>query len=465
VQEFITRMTRLQKLNNREAAATVEAGDAVQVMTVHKSKGLEFPLVAVPFLDTAFPSDKQRSAFHPALGLGISFRDTGGNLVPGMVLQQIKVENETKEREEKVRLLYVAMTRAKDRLILSGTRKDTKKPSAATHWLNWLDQCLKDSPLTVREEIRVKNSAVTKAWETKSSATAELPEEIKTALLQGAAPLENYGGRAMHRFSASSLQTYETCPRRYYYQHIETVPPLDTREKQGSSLPPDVLGTLVHQVLEKYARWRMENRFAEDDGIWAEYYRRAVEELAGGRFDLAKEAETMLRDYLHSDLYQSFATKQKFAEYEFQMLLQDGVQSFTVTGYIDAVAETGHGELVIIDYKSGQPPVDVVTREDSDGQSSREMTVSKGYAWQLALYKMAVEHLLQIKGKPSFTVRKAALHYLRNRSEWVLPEKEYRQEILQVCREIAGKKTEEDFAVRTEHCAYCPFSYMCKKES
>jgi ATP-dependent helicase/nuclease subunit A len=78
---------------------------------------------------------------------------------------------------------------------------------------------------------------------------------------------------------------------------------------------------------------------------------------------------------------------------------------------------------------------------------------------------MAVEHLLRIKGKPPFTVKKAALHYLRNRSEWVLPEKEYRQEILQVCREIAGKKTEEDFAVRTDHCAYCPFAYMCKKES
>jgi ATP-dependent helicase/nuclease subunit A len=269
----------------------------------------------------------------------------------------------------------------------------------------------------------------------------------------------------MHRFSASSLQTYLTCPRRYYYQHIETVPPLDIREKQGSSLPPDVLGTLVHQVLEKYARWRMENRFAEDDSVWEEYYREAVEELAGGRFDLAKEAETVLRDYLHSDLYQSFAAKQKFAEYEFQMLLQDGDQNFTVTGYIDAVAETGHGETVIIDYKSGQPPVERVAGEDSDGQPSRETAVSNGYAWQLALYKMAVEHLLRIKGKPSLTVTKASLHFLRNLSEWVLPEKEYRQEILQVCREIAGKKTEEDFAVKTEHCAYCPFAYMCKKES
>ena len=452
VEEFVTRMTQLQKLNNREAAATVEAGDAVQVMTVHKSKGLEFPLVAVPFLEAPFPKDKRKSAFHPTLGLGISLRDAGGKMVPGMVLEQIKEENETKEREEKVRLLYVAMTRAKDRLILSGTRKDTKDPSAATHWLNWLDQCLEgNDALTVREEIRVENSAGTEAGEKDSSAAGSLPAEIRMSLLQGTAPLENYGGRAMNRFSASSLQTYETCPRRYYYQYIETVPPLDTREQQGRSLPPDVLGTLVHQVLEKYAKWRMQNRFAEDDGVWSEYYREAVEELAGGRFDLAKEAEIMLRDYLHSELYQSFAAKQKFAEYEFRMLLQDGDGSFTITGYIDAVAETGRGELAIIDYKSGQPP--------------REGEVSKGYAWQLTLYKMAVEHLLRIMGKPFFNVTKAALHYLRNRSEWVLPEKDYRQEIMDVCREIAGKKTEEDFAVITEHCSYCPFAYMCKKDS
>ena len=61
-------------------------------------------------------------------------------------------------------------------------------------------------------------------------------------------------------------------------------------------------------------------------------------------------------------------------------------------------------------------------------------------------------------------VKKASLHYLRNGSERVLPEKEYRQEILQVCREIAGKKNEGDFSIRTERCAGCPFAYMCRRD-
>ena len=66
--------------------------------------------------------------------------------------------------------------------------------------------------------------------------------------------------------------------------------------------------------------------------------------------------------------------------------------------------------------------------------------------------------------KHSPHVTKASLHYLRDRSEWTLPDKDYRQEILKVCREIAEKKTEKDFAVKTENCSLCPFAYMCKRD-
>ena len=254
----------------------------------------------------------------------------------------------------------------------------------------------------------------------------------------------------MNWFSASSLQTYEACPRRYYYQYIETIPPLDIREDRGNSLPPHVLGSIIHEVLEKYAKWRMEHCYAEDEQVWRAFYDRGVEKLAGGRFDLAKDGDTMLKEYLQSDLYRSFSQKQVFAEYGFQMLLQEEDYHCIVTGYIDAVAEDLDGGLKIIDYKSGRPP------KDSE--------MNKGYAWQLSLYKMALEQLLQLRGKTAPKVTKVALHYLRDLSQRVLPEKDYRQEILQVCRKIAGKKTEGDFAVRTEHCTGCPFAYMCRRE-
>ena len=450
LQDFITRMLRLQNEVNREAAATVAAEDAVQILTVHKSKGLEFPLVAIPFLDTPFKTDTHKTVWHPPLGLGFSLRDEEGILIPSEVLKRIRDENTAKEREEKIRLLYVAMTRAKDRLILSGCLKKTKTPSAASHWLNWVEQNLKATgDFLKRENIEVKGSSAKRVNSLPSLAT-DIPEEVKFILLQSTAPLEEYGGRAMNWFSASSLQTYEDCPRRYYYQYIETIPPLDIREDRGNSLPPHVLGSIIHEVLEQYAKWRMEHCYTEDEQIWRVFYGRAVEELAGGRFDLAKDGETMLKEYLHSDLYRSFSQKQIFAEYRFQMLLQEEDYHCTIIGFIDAIAENPDGGLEIIDYKSGQPP--------------KNSEMNKGYAWQLSLYKMALEQLLQLRGKTALKVTKVALHYLRDLSQRVLPEKDYRQEILQVCRKIAGKKTEGDFAVRTEHCTGCPFAYMCRRE-
>ena len=164
-----------------------------------------------------------------------------------------------------------------------------------------------------------------------------------------------------------------------------------------------------------------------------------------------------------------------------------GKYTYTVTGVIDAVAEGEDGQLEIIDYKSGKPPQKPSQQplQQSSQQSSLQPPQSRsqdplqkprpdpsqgediprGYAWQLALYRMALEQLLRLRGETSVKVAKAALHYLRDLSERALPDRDYRQEILQVCGEIAEKKKEEDFAAKPENCPGCPFAYMCKKNA
>lgn len=510
VQEFAARLQQLAEAKDREAAATVVSEGAVQLMTVHKSKGLEFPVVAVPFLDISSQADKSRAVWHPALGLGISVRNPEGSVTGGPLLGKIKDANAEKDLEEKKRLLYVAMTRAKDRLILTGSWKEIKKEkSDAKHWLNWLNLGLPKDYTGLNRTDNQVGATVSVEHQPAEARPESISDRELSALLEKAAALDSFGGKTMTEFSATSLREYDLCPRRYYYGVIENIPPAEeqvpdalperitgerlagekqtpaelpstNRQQAGNVLPADVLGTLVHKVLEKYAKWRMQNQFTEDEQVWHDLYENAVREIAGGRFDLATEAETMLQAYLHSGLYQSFARQQRFAEYRFRLpLLQDDRYTYTVTGVIDAVAEREDGNLEIIDYKSGQPP-----KKTSEGD-----TVSRGYAWQLALYKMALEHTLRIREKadsgtgeealpkishkpssdvtkaaPHPNVTKAALHYLRDWSEWTLPDKDYRQEILKVCRKIAEKKTEKDFAVKTENCFLCPFAYMCKKD-
>ena len=510
VQDFAARLQQLAEAKDREAAATVVSEGAIQLMTVHKSKGLEFPVVAVPFLDISSRADKSRAVWHPALGLGISVRNPEGSVTAGPLLNKIKDANAENNLEEKKRLLYVAMTRAKDRLILTGSLKEIKKEkSDAKNWLNWLNLGLpKDYTGLNRTDNKV-SATVSVEQQAASAPPERISDGELSGLLEKAVALDSFGGKTMTEFSATSLREYDLCPRRYYYGVIENIPPSEeqvpdalperitderlagekqtpaelpstNRQQAGNVLPADVLGTLVHKVLEKYAKWRMQNQYADDGQVWHDLYENAVREIAGGRFDLAAEAEAMLQAYLHSGVYQSFARQQRFAEYRFRLpLLQDDRYTYTVTGIIDAVAERENGNLEIIDYKSGKPP-----QKTAEGE-----IVSRGYAWQLALYKMALEHTLRIRekadsgtgeeaspeisDKPSSNVTKAtkhpivtkaSLHYLRDRSEWTLPGKDYRQEILKVCREIAEKKTEKDFDVKTENCFLCPFAYMCKKD-
>lgn len=498
VQDFAARLQELAEAKDREAAATVVSEGAVQLMTVHKSKGLEFPVVAVPFLDISSQADKSRAVWHPELGLGISVRNAEGIITPVPLLGKIKDANAEKNLEEKKRLLYVAMTRARDRLILTGSWKEIKKEkSEANHWLNWLSLGLPKEYTGLERTDNAVEATVDPEQQPAPARQERLSDRELAGLLEKAAALDSFGGKTMTEFSATSLREYGLCPRRYYYGVIENIPPAEEptpaeppsagRPQPGNVLPADILGTLVHKVLEKYAKRRMHNRFPEEEQTWRDLYENAVREIAGDRFDLAAEAETMLQDYLQSDLYRSFAPQQRFAEYGFRLpLLQDERYTYTVTGIIDAIAEREDGSLEIIDYKSGRPP-----QKTAGGD-----TVANGYAWQLALYKMALEYVLRIREKavsgtgeepasvsnevmparnckepssesrhkPSPHVTKASLHYLRDRSEWTLPDKDYRQEILKVCREIAEKKTEKDFAVKTENCSLCPFAYMCKRD-
>lgn len=455
VRDFVLRLQQMQEEEVREAAADVAAEDAVLLMTVHKSKGLEFPVTAIPFMEAAAKKDTERAVYLPEMGLGISVRDDSGKLVRSLVLDRIKEFSGQKEQEEKIRLLYVAITRAKDRLILSGSLKETKSDSKGESlqakgesktkpWLKDLLAVVPEGyPGIVRTEVVVDAAAAGETDLIPVKQNEKMPGELLDRLLRQAEPLASFGGSSMTWFSASALQEYEICPRRYYYQVIEQIPPSENEAVRGEKLPAHVLGSLVHAVLEKYAKWRMEHQFREEESVWRDFYTEAVEELAGGRCDLAAEAEDMLRAYLQSPLYRDFSARQVFAEYGFQLpLLQDDKHSYMITGFIDGIAVQPDGSLQLVDYKSGR------NMQDGSGRS--------GYAWQLTLYKLAAEKLL---AKP---VSKASLHYIRSQSEWVLPDGEYRQKILRLCGAIADKKTEEEFAVKTEHCAYCPFSYMCR---
>lgn len=126
---FVRYIENLQKyeIDYGEASVSGESADAVRLMSIHKSKGLEFPIVLVCGMGKTFNQQDARGGLvlHPTLGAGcdrvdLDYRVKRPLLSKKVIGRQIREEN----LGEELRVLYVAMTRAKEKLILTGGVKN-----------------------------------------------------------------------------------------------------------------------------------------------------------------------------------------------------------------------------------------------------------------------------------------------------------------------------------------------------
>lgn len=126
---FLRFVHMLQERNSDQGAAPTlsEADDAVRIMSIHQSKGLEYPIVFVAGLGTRFNlGDRSgRMIFERQAHIGLRAIDTERMIeYPTVSHRLAAMEIERATRQEEMRILYVALTRAKHRLILVGTMKD-----------------------------------------------------------------------------------------------------------------------------------------------------------------------------------------------------------------------------------------------------------------------------------------------------------------------------------------------------
>ncbi len=127
---FVSYIEKLQKSGTEAGDTTEQTENVVRILTIHKSKGLEFPIVYVSMLGKQFnkQDQKRKLLMHQDYGFGLMYTDTEkrlkSNTLSRMALQrQIHKEN----YYEELRCLYVALTRAKEILILTGSTKKLDK--------------------------------------------------------------------------------------------------------------------------------------------------------------------------------------------------------------------------------------------------------------------------------------------------------------------------------------------------
>ena len=171
---FVRYIEQLQKydVDYGEAAIEDEQSENVRIMTIHKSKGLEFPIVFVAGMGKGFNMQDARSAvaLHVRLGIGLDAVDMENRTRCPSVIKKIIQREETLDTSgEELRILYVAFTRAKEKLIITGTISD---PEAKLNACSFIEGREKDE-LSFGQMSKVRTY-----WDWILPALVRLPEDV-----------------------------------------------------------------------------------------------------------------------------------------------------------------------------------------------------------------------------------------------------------------------------------------------
>ena len=133
VRDFLDYLATLSDAGAREGEAPADAQGAVRLMTIHKSKGLEFPVVVLADAGREKPGSSAVAYVLPETGIAVQLDP------PPMLYRLAKWQDGQQNDAESLRILYVALTRAENKLIISGHTTPTKKGEwTAPEWMGKL---------------------------------------------------------------------------------------------------------------------------------------------------------------------------------------------------------------------------------------------------------------------------------------------------------------------------------------
>ncbi len=331
VREFVKHLEALIDAGEDPAVAEADVETpAVRVLTVHKAKGLEFPVVfLVHLVQGKFPTQKRRDALE----------------LPGELLRDMAPTGDFHAQEER-RLFYVGMTRARRELFLTSARDygGTRERKVSQFVLEALD-LPKDA-----------------ARSFKGKAVEEI-ERFAPPVAQGEAPPPPIPDDEELTISHKQVDDYQTCPLKYRYVHQLRVP-----IRRHHTL---VYGSTIHEVVEFYLKRRVEGNYTSLEDLLAEYEAKWVNQgfLTWEHQEARKAAgrETLTRFWNHEE---SAGEKPAYIEKDFAF----SVGATRVRGRFDRVDEDLLG-AVIVDYKTSE-----VTRQRDADRRVAESLQLKTYA-------------------------------------------------------------------------------------
>ncbi len=396
--------------------------DAVRLMSIHAAKGLEFPVVCVADLGRA-PNMGVSDLLLDGERIGLRLaRLDGAEAIPSLEFDELCQNRKRAQAEEEERILYVAMTRARERLILSGSCDLERWPEArqGAPTIAWLgpalaaelpalvkqpgrpvhDLAVGVSGATVRCRLNTPASAGEVAEErgqplpSQPSPSQPSPSEPAPAQLSFAelsslefSPLEPISrppGRHIAAIEAvrpetlsyTALSDLERCGYRYYLERVLGLAEnrAATRSEPGrDGLEARARGTLVHRLLEKVDFARPAAPALEDVARAA----RALGVRAGPRE--REEIAALVGAAAESALAERIAAADDVRR-EHHFAFATAPEAPLVTGVIDLLAREGVDGRLVVDYKSDR----VGPEEDLAA------LVARDYGLQRLIYALAV---------------------------------------------------------------------------
>ena len=368
-----------------EAVSEEEGADAVRLLTIHAAKGLEFKVVIVADAgrDTGGPPSADEILVRPDGRFGFRVVDAkSGKKRPVFDYQAVREAEEEDERAERLRLYYVAMTRAIDRLIVSGAIDPEKSRDLATP-IGWVLSRLgiADEPADGELE-RGEARFVLRVNRYEAEAVAEAPlvdaegqlalfAELPTApiprgyRLPELVPLPAPPLHKVRRLSYSALALFERCSYRYYAERV-----VGLREERGGlpggegGLKATEIGDAVHRLLELV---ELSAPVRPDTSVVRTWYPEVTE-------DEVARIETFVDSYCESELAARIATLPGVAVERPFAFEHDGV---LLHGRLDVLWREGTRALVL-DYKT-----------NSLAEGTPEEIVEADYRLQRLVYALA----------------------------------------------------------------------------
>ncbi|WP_008312627.1 UvrD-helicase domain-containing protein [Leptolyngbya sp. PCC 6406] len=303
----IRRLQRLQAAEVSIPRPALAGGDAVSLMTIHGAKGLEWPVVIVPDLARQSPPDSPLVRFDPALGVALKLEDEDGERQKSALYTLLEQRQKVDEREESKRVLYVALTRARDRLILTAAKPaggglDILQPG--------LEGLITPSPIPFAPELAQPVAPV-------DPAIPDLPDQIML-----------YPARAgFAELPVTALSDYAICPLRFKFRYVDGHPGYTS----GDGIPNLAMeiGQLTHKALE----------LAIDQAETLAPYAPYLPPTA------IAEALSLAQAFRHSPVYAAHRAGATHWEHPVSLTLGD----LTLNGVVDLV-----GDDFVLDFKTDQ---------------------------------------------------------------------------------------------------------------